>query len=229
MSNSSNDIITIKELRKTFTQGKENINILNDVNCQIKTGEIISLIGESGCGKSTFLQIIGGLLNFDSGEVIINNKNLNKLNDNDKTNLRRNNIGFIYQQHHLLSDFTALENIKIAAKIAGKNDATATKIANDLLENLDLSNRANHRPAELSGGQQQRVAIARAFANQPEIILADEPTGNLDQKNSDLAINLFIEMSKQHNTTLVIATHNQEISKKTDKIYEINSGLVNLV
>lgn len=224
----SNLIVSVKDLTKTFTQGKEKLTILDKVSLDIEQGNVISLVGESGCGKSTFLQIIGGLIKFDSGSLDVLGTKLENAKDSEKTELRKNKIGFIYQQHYLLSDFSAIENIMLACKVAGKSSTEAKNKATELLDQLGLQDRANHRPAELSGGQQQRVAIARSFANNPSLILADEPTGNLDEKNASIVLDLFLNMSKENNATLVIATHNKEISQKTNKVYEISGGHIHV-
>ncbi len=229
MNSKSSNIIEISNLNKSFTQGKETLDILKNVNLEVASGDIVSLIGQSGCGKSTLVQIIGGLMGYNSGLVKIAGNDLGKLNDKEKTNLRRDKVGFIYQQHHLLSDFSALENVELSYKI-GKKDAKRSRQGSiELLERLGLKDRIHHRPAELSGGQQQRVAIARAFANEPSLILADEPTGNLDEQNSKIVTDLFLEVAKENGTTLVIATHDKEISRKTKLIYEISSGNIHLV
>lgn len=223
------NIIEIKNLTKSFTQGKEKLIILDKLDLQIKEGDIMSIVGESGCGKSTLLQIVGGLMDYDSGNVTVAGQDLKKCSSRARTTLRRNNIGFIYQQHHLLSDFNAMENIAIACRISGKGKQEAENNAMELLKKMGLEDRASHRPAELSGGQQQRVAIARAFANEPKVILADEPTGNLDEKNAKMVTDLFMDISRNMGTTLVIATHNKEISGKTDYICKISGGHANVV
>ncbi len=178
-------------------------------------------MGESGSGKSTLLQILGGLQNFDSGEINILGQNIKTLNDSKKTELRLKNIGFVYQYHHLLSDFTALENVMIPQLIARETEKFARTNAMNLLDKLGLSDRISHRPAELSGGQQQRVAIARALANSPKLLFADEPTGNLDSANASVVMDLFLNLAREKKTTLVIATHSGEISKKTDRIFRL--------
>jgi lipoprotein-releasing system ATP-binding protein len=213
--------IQVKDLNKSFHQGKEDIHVIKNLSFDVKEGEIIALMGESGSGKSTLLQILGGLQNFDSGEINILGQNIKTLNDSKKTELRLKNIGFVYQYHHLLSDFTALENVMIPQLIARETEKFARTNAMNLLDKLGLSDRISHRPAELSGGQQQRVAIARALANSPKLLFADEPTGNLDSANASVVMDLFLNLAREKKTTLVIATHSGEISKKTDRIFRL--------
>lgn len=221
MSHNLKNVIEVKNLNKSFSQGKEKIEVLKDLNLEIGEGEIIALMGESGRGKSTLLQIIGGIQDFDSGEIKILGNDISKLSDNKKTELRLNHIGFVYQYHHLLSDFTALENVMIPQLILNRSEKDAKARALELLEKLGLSDRVNHRPSELSGGQQQRVAIARALANDPKIIFADEPSGNLDSHNTKLVMDLFLDIARERKTTLVIATHSETISKKTDRVLSL--------
>ncbi len=213
--------ITVNDLVKKFPQGKESITVLNKVSLEVKKGESVALMGESGSGKSTLLQIISGIMDFDSGSISLLGNELAKLSDNKKTELRLKHLGFVYQYHHLLSDFSALENVILPQKMLGTPAKKAEQHAKDLLEKLGLTDRLNHRPAELSGGQQQRVAIARALANNPGIIFADEPTGNLDAHNAKAVMDLFIELAAERSTTLVIATHSETISKRTGRIFTL--------
>lgn len=214
-------VISVKDLCKSFSQGKEKINVLESINLQVEAGQVVALMGESGRGKSTLLQIISGIQDFDSGEIKILDKDINKLSDNKKTELRLNSLGFVYQYHHLLSDFTALENVMMPNLIRRKSKKQAQQKAEELLEKLGLKDRFEHKPAELSGGQQQRVAIARALANEPKIIFADEPSGNLDHKNADMVMDMFLKLSREQDTSLIIATHSENISAKTDRIFKL--------
>ncbi len=212
------NVINIKNLNKSFSQGKEKIQVLKNINLEVGEGELLALMGESGSGKSTLLQIAGGLMGFDSGSIDLLGSDITKLSDNKRSEFRLKNIGFVYQYHHLLSDFTALENVMMPGLISGrKNEDEATT----LLQRLGLGERLNHRPAQLSGGQQQRVAIARALINNPKIIIADEPTGNLDSDNAALILDLFLQLARERRTTLVIATHSETISKKLDRIFTL--------
>lgn len=211
-------------LNKSFSQGKEELHVLKNINLEIKDGELIALVGESGSGKSTLLQIISGLMEFDSGELNMVGENISKISDNKKTELRNKNIGFVYQYHHLLSDFTAKQNVMMPMLIAGIGKQKAKERATELLTKVGLENRLRHKPFQLSGGQQQRVAIARALANSPKLIIADEPTGNLDSENSQKIIDIFWGLIRENNSTLVIATHNKEISSKASRIITIKDG-----
>lgn len=214
-------VISVKNLCKSFSQGKEKITVLENINMQIDAGDIVALMGESGRGKSTLLQIISGIQGFDSGEIKILDNDISKLSDNKKTELRLNSLGFVYQYHHLLSDFTALENVMMPNLILKKPKKQAQAKASELLEKLGLKDRLSHKPSELSGGQQQRVAIARALVNNPKVIFADEPSGNLDHKNSDMVMDLFLKLSREQGSVLVIATHSENISSKTDRIFKL--------
>ncbi len=217
-------ILKLNNISKTFEQGKEKINILNNLSLEIPEAKSIAIIGESGSGKSTLLQIIGLLLQADSGEIEICGKKINSENDNFLSEIRLKYLGFIFQYHHLLSDFTALENIILPQTLLGVNSIEATNYAKDLLEKLGLKDRMNFRPSELSGGQQQRVAIARALANKPKLILADEPTGNLDPENTRIVADLFFKTIKETSSSLIIVTHNKEISSLTETTYLLKDG-----
>jgi lipoprotein-releasing system ATP-binding protein len=209
----SKNIIQLTNICKSFSQGNSKINILDNFNISIEENDIIALTGPSGCGKSTLLQIMG-LLDFpDSGDLIINGKNLAKSNDSVRTNFRKHHIGYVYQFHHLLPDFTALENLMMPLLISGKSHKYAAEKSMEFLELVGLSNRKTHKPSSLSGGEQQRVAIARALIKKPSILLADEPTGNLDPKTAEQIFNLMIDLCNQHNITAVIVTHNHELAK----------------
>jgi lipoprotein-releasing system ATP-binding protein len=217
-------LLKISNLNKTFEQGREVLQVLKNLNLEINSGELIALVGQSGSGKSTLLQILGTLMSADNGDIEILGKNISKLSDNQKTELRLKNIGFVYQYHHLLSDFTALQNVMLPQLIAGVDKKLAKKNSENLLEKIGLKERIKHKPFQLSGGQQQRVAIARALANNPKLVIADEPTGNLDSANSENIIELFLNLVKENQTTLVIATHNKEISSKSSRIITIKDG-----
>lgn len=214
------------KISKYFKQPHSTITILDEADFQIFPNEVIAVVGPSGCGKTTFLQILGLLDKPDSGEIFINDINYSKGGDNKRTACRKNNIGFIYQAYNLLSNFTALENVMLPLLLqnASKKEAKAKAIV--LLEKLGLENRISHFPAQLSGGEQQRVAIARSVIHEPTIILADEPTGNLDKENSIKTINLLINLVKSLQKSLVIVTHNQDISSKADKIVTIDNGKI---
>ncbi len=217
-------ILSLSNIYKSFTQGKTTLNILNGANLEIKKGEIVALIGPSGSGKSTLLYTAGLLDKIDSGEIVIDGKNCNKLSDNAKTKIRLQKMGFVYQQHNLFADFTALENVMLPMLVNGKSKKQAKIEATQKLEKVGLGERINHKPSELSGGEQQRVAIARALANNPALLLADEPTGNLDPYNSESVFENLLNLVKNDGMTAFIATHNPELAKKMDRQIALVEG-----
>lgn len=217
-------ILSLSNLHKSFHQGKNKLSILTGANLEIKKGEIVALIGPSGSGKSTLLYTAGLLDFFDSGEIIIDGQYCKKLNDNAKTKLRLNRIGFVYQQHNLFSDFTAIENVMLPMLINGKNKKEAYADAYKKLEIVGLSHRVSHKPSELSGGEQQRVAIARSLANNPMLLLADEPTGNLDPYNSEVVFATLLDLVKTQGMTAFIATHNPLLASKMDRQIALVEG-----
>jgi lipoprotein-releasing system ATP-binding protein len=219
-------ILKVENLTKTFRQGKNNICVLDNISLSVKKGEVIALVGPSGCGKTTLLQILGLLDRPDHGQIMIKNVDYNNKSDNIKTRCRLENLGFIYQAYNLLSDFTALENCMMPLLIANISKKIARAQATEILSVLGLENRLNHYPSQLSGGEQQRVAIARSLIHKPSLVLADEPTGNLDQENAKKVINLLIETSRKMQTSLIIVTHNLEIVKNVDRILTINNGKI---
>lgn len=222
--------LILQNINKSFVQGKQTIEVLKNVNLEVARGEIAALTGPSGSGKTTLLQIAGLLDNPDSGNITINEHHFSikdlKCNDRERTAVRRNNLGFVYQSHNLLPEFTALENIAMPLLIKGSCKKEAFAKAHLILRDINLENRAHHRPNELSGGQQQRVAVGRAIACQPSILLADEPTGNLDSDNAKNIFDLLIQFAKQYNIAALIVTHNIDLAKKTDKIIKIADGIV---
>ena len=195
---------------------------MSNINLELIKGEIVGLVSPSGGGKSTLLQVAGLLDKPTSGEIIINDQKVDDYNVKQITNFRKKEIGFIYQFHHLLPEFSALENISIPQWCSGKSKKDSYQFSLKLLESVGLSNRKNHRPSELSGGEQQRVALCRALANQPSILIADEPTGNLDNENSEIIFNLIIEIVKISGLSALIATHDMYLAKKMDKIVKIS-------
>ena len=200
------------------------LQVLKGVDIDISKGEIVSISGSSGAGKSTLLHILGTLDNADSGEIYLENKKVSALNGKDLANFRNQHIGFVFQFHHLLPEFSAIENICVPGWIAGKKSKDLTKRANDLLELLNLKDRADHKPGELSGGEQQRVAVARALINNPSIVMADEPTGNLDSANAKELHNLFIDLRERFQQTFLIVTHNEEHARLSDRILHMKDG-----
>ena len=215
-------MIELKGIKKSYGE----LEILKGIDLSVKKGECISIVGSSGAGKSTLLQIIGTLDLANEGELLIDNKEINNLNKKQLSNFRNTNIGFIFQFHNLLPEFSALENICIPAYINRTNKSDAEKRALGLLNTLGLENRANHKPSELSGGEQQRVAVARALINQPNILLADEPSGNLDSNNANDLHNLILEINKEFNQTCIIVTHNESFANMTDRKITIIDGLI---
>jgi lipoprotein-releasing system ATP-binding protein len=203
-----------------------NLEVLKGVDLHIKKGEFVSIVGASGAGKTTLLQLLGTLDNIQAGSLIINNKEVSTLNQKELAKFRNQEIGFVFQFHNLLVEFTALENVCLPAYIAGTNRKIAEEKGLSLLELLGLSDRANHKPDELSGGEQQRVAVARALINSPSIILADEPSGNLDSKNADELHNLFLKLNKDLGQTFVIITHNKALANLGSRKLEMKDGKI---
>ena len=222
----NNPLLQAKNIIKTYKEEKIRTHVLKGVNIDIYSNELTAIVGKSGSGKSTLLHILGTLDKADSGEIIYKGEELLKLSDKKKAAFRNIHLGFVYQFHHLLSDFSALENVMMPMLIAGINKNEAKKKALELLEKVSLSEKANSRPSELSGGQRQRVAIARALANSPEIILADEPTGNLDEKNAQMVFSLFEKLVKEDKIAVVIVTHDNSLSEKCDRVYTMKDGII---
>ena len=220
------NVLELENVRKTFFQGRTSLVVLNKANLKIQGGEMVALIGPSGSGKSTLLQIAGLLENAEEGRVSILGVPMNKLDDNSRTKARGTDIGFVYQYHHLLAEFTALENIVLPQLISGKSKTQANNVANRLLASMQLSDRSTHRPAQLSGGEQQRVAVARALANNPHLLLADEPTGNLDHDSAEQVFNLLLELVKTTGVAALIATHNPELAVKMDRVLRLENGIL---
>ena len=202
------------------------LEVLKGVNLHIKKGEFVSIVGASGAGKTTLLQILGTLEKPTSGSVLIDGIMICNSSDNQLSKFRNNNIGFVFQFHNLLAEFTALENVCLPAFIAGENKLETEKRAMELLTLLNIENRSSHKPSELSGGEQQRVAVARALINSPSIILADEPSGNLDSKNAEELHNLLLKLNKELNQTIVVVTHNNQLANISSRKLEIKDGLI---
>ena len=209
---------------KKFTQGAQDILALNNINLAIQKSEIAALVGPSGSGKTTLLQIAGLLDSPNSGQIFVNSIDASKAGDTLRTKIRRDYLGFIYQFHHLLPEFSALENVALPLLIQGLEKDLALAEATKILANVDLSNRLNHKPAELSGGQQQRVAIARAIVTKPSLILADEPTGNLDSANSEKVFELLKDLVRNSGIACLLVTHNIELAKRLDRTITIRDG-----
>lgn len=215
-------ILEAKSIHKKYGS----LEVLKGVTVGIRQGEIVSMVGPSGAGKSTLLHIMGTLDTPDSGSVTINNKDISGLKEKELASFRNKSIGFIFQFHHLLPEFTAIENICIPAFISGSSKNAAEKRAKELLEMLGLLHRAEHKPSELSGGEQQRVAVARALINNPLLVMADEPSGNLDTNNARALHKLFFELREKLNQTFVIVTHNEELAEMADRKIVMKDGLI---
>ena len=216
--------LRLEAIDKTFHQGGKAIEVLHGVNLEVRPGELVALVGPSGSGKSTLLHIAGLLERPDAGEVVIGGQAASALDDNARTGLRRNTVGFVYQYHHLLPEFSALENVILPQMIAGLSKAEARVRAEELLGLVGLSERVEHRPARLSGGEQQRVAIARGLANAPAILFADEPTGNLDPHTAESVFDLLVEMVRGAGLAVLIATHNLDLAARMDRTLRLEDG-----
>jgi len=217
-------VLELININKNFSQGEQQILALKSVNLEVKKGEIVSLIGPSGSGKTTLLQIAGLLDSPTSGSILVNKIDATKSDDKIKSDIRKNHIGFVFQFHHLLPEFSALENVAMPLMIQGKSYFDAIKEAEKVLKEVELENRIHHKPSELSGGQQQRVAIARAVITKPSLILADEPTGNLDSELSARIFVLLQKMVKSYDIGCLIVTHNMTLANKADRTITIKDG-----
>jgi lipoprotein-releasing system ATP-binding protein len=215
-------MLKAQSIRKSYGQ----LQILKGVDLEVKQGEIVTIVGASGAGKSSFLNILGTLDKPDSGKIFLNNIEVSQLNNKHISDFRNRKIGFVFQFHHLLVEFSAIENVCIPALIAGDTRANAEKKAAKLLERLGLGERLDHKPNQLSGGEQQRVAVARALINRPALIFADEPSGNLDSKNANELHELFIELRNELNQTFVIVTHNEHLAELADRTVLMKDGLI---
>jgi lipoprotein-releasing system ATP-binding protein len=218
----SQPIIEVKNVFKSYGD----LPVLKGVSMSVNKGEVVSIVGASGAGKSTLMHIIGTLDEADKGQVVIDNKDLSNLRGKSLSEFRNKHIGFVFQFHQLLPEFTAIENVLMPAWIAGEKESSADQRAKDLLKRMGLQERIHHKPSELSGGEQQRVAIARALINNPAIILADEPSGNLDSANAKQLHELFFELRNEMNQTFVIVTHNNELADMADRKLTIKDGII---
>ena len=218
--------LVLTGVHRHYGQGESMVRVLEAADLTVNSGELVALVAPSGAGKSTLLHLSGLLESPQAGEVEIIGIPTSKLGDRGRTQLRRSTVGYVYQFHHLLPEFTALENVTMPQLIAGKSPAEADKRSMELLDLLGVGPRASHRPAELSGGEQQRVAIARAAANHPKVILADEPTGNLDPETSDVVFAALASLIKNDGAAALIATHNHDLARRADRIVTLKGGLV---
>ncbi len=217
-------LLDIKDIKKSYKISKEkNLEVLKGINLQINREEIVAIVGKSGAGKSTLLHLIGTLDNPDSGKIFFDGTDVYAMKEKELSKFRNSKIGFIFQFHHLLPEFTAIENVMIPSMVAGKEDIGR---AVDLLREVGIEDRINHRPNEISGGEAQRIAIARALINSPDLILADEPTGNLDTQNADAVMNLIFNLRDKFKQTFIIVTHNEEFAQRCDRVIRMNDGLI---
>jgi len=217
------NIIECRSLCFSYSEGENKTTVLDNLNFEVKPGEKVAIIGQLGCGKSTLLNLIAGLDKSSTGDVLINNSNIAKLNEKDRTELRSKNLGFVYQFHHLLNDFSSLYNVSLPLLIKGIDKRKAVKLAEDILKKVGLEKRLKHKPSQLSGGERQRVAIARAMISEPACLLADEPTGNLDANNAKDVLDLIVELNDSKRTALLIVTHDLSIANMMDRKLELSN------
>jgi lipoprotein-releasing system ATP-binding protein len=220
------DVLTVRALKRSFTQGAATIEVLRGIDLQLAAGEIVALLGPSGSGKSTLLQAVGLLEGGFDGEIAIDGQAAHAMDAAQRTILRREQLGFIYQFHHLLPDFTALENVMMPQLVSGIAPDAAGIRAQELLDSLGLAERVTHKPSQLSGGEQQRVAVARALANKPRLILADEPTGNLDERTADIVFAQFVDLIRTQGSAALVATHNERLAERMDRVVRLHEGVL---
>jgi len=220
----SSPVVQLSGLTRSFVQGDVTIDVLRGVDLTIQPGEIVALLGPSGSGKSTLLQAVGLLEGGFGGSISINGTDASALPSDGRTQLRRNNLGFVYQFHHLLPDFNATENVVLPQLVVGRSNNEAADRANELLGALGLAQRLDHRPSQLSGGEQQRVAVARALANRPALVLADEPTGNLDEVTADKVLEEFLSLVRGEGSAALVATHNERLASRMDRVVRLHEG-----
>lgn len=224
--NKSDVILSVRDIKKTFIEGGQPLHILRGGGFDLHRGEIIALVGQSGSGKSTLLQCVGLLDKPTSGSILLDGAAVHRMDENTRTMMRRNKIGFVYQRHNLLSDFTALENVVLPMLAAGVDETTATGRALKLMRAASVAHRASHLPGEMSGGEQQRTAVARALANNPEILLADEPTGSLDPAHATAVFELLLDLVRKNKMAMLFVTHDMNLASRADRTITIRDGIV---
>lgn len=224
----STGILHCQQLGKTYTEGPNDVTVLNGVNLDIQAGERIAIVGTSGSGKSTLLHLLGGLDLPSTGSIWVDGQELSGLSDKRRGDIRNEYLGFVYQFHHLLPEFTAVDNVAMPLLIRGVDAKEARERASQILSNMGLETRLTHRPVELSGGERQRAAIARALVTEPSVVLADEPTGNLDEKTADAVFNMMLELNERVGTALVMVTHDTSLAARMDKAYHLERGHLTL-
>jgi len=217
-------VIQARGISRGFRQGSKRVQVLTDINLQVPGGTSMAIVGASGAGKSTLLHILGGLDRPDEGEVLVDQRSLWKLSDTERSDLRNSRMGFIYQFHHLLPEFTALENVAMPLLIRGEPVTEAAKRATELLEKVGLGQRLDHKPGELSGGERQRAAVARALVGEPGCVLGDEPTGNLDERTANQVFEQLLELNTELNTSLILVTHDMRLASRMTQRYELHMG-----
>lgn len=222
----SDAVMSVREIGKTFMEGGQPLHILRGGGFDLYRGEIVALVGPSGCGKSTLLQCVGLLERPTKGHISVNGQPTHKMNEDERTRVRRRNLGFVYQRHNLLDDFSALENVTLPMLAAGVDEDDAEIRAKKLLKMVNVLHRATHRPAEMSGGEQQRAAVARALANDPDIILADEPTGSLDPMHAGAVFDLLLSTARKNKMAMLFVTHDMNLAKRADRVITIKDGIV---
>lgn len=219
-------VVRLRGLKRSFSQGGETIEVLRGINLDVMPGEIVALLGPSGSGKSTLLQAVGLLEGGFEGKIEIAGIETANLSGDQRTAVRRDHLGFVYQFHHLLPDFNATENVVLPQLVLGKQASAAQQRAQDLLTVLGLGHRLTHRPSQLSGGEQQRVAVARALANRPALVLADEPTGNLDEATANRVLDEFLKLVREEGSAAIVATHNERLALRMDRVFRLHEGLL---
>lgn len=222
----SEAVLVLDDVRRTFSQGGVNVEVLRGVDLTVSRGEIVALLGPSGSGKSTLLHIAGLLEQPSSGRILIGGQDCSRMNDAERTLERRERLGFVYQYHHLLPEFSALENAAMPLRVRGQGAGEAAQTAGELLRHLGLGHRLDHRPARLSGGEQQRVAIARAVVGKPDLLLADEPTGNLDEKTAEIVFGELTSLVRNSGIGALIATHNLDLARRMDRVVTLHEGML---